>query len=144
MNRLSNCLFACALLALPALTACGDSTVTGLGPHCGDGVCASNETPESCTEDCSLECVPDTTRCQGNVLVTCLEDGLHEDANACDSGQVCQLDACVDAPEVPESDAGTDTATDAQADSSADGEAGTDVQEDLVPDGDPEDVGGGE
>jgi len=77
-----------------ALPACGDDGTTS-GPRCGDNVCSSTEDATTCPRDCSFECVPDTVSCDGNSVVTCSEDGLHEDVEACESGEICEDGACV-------------------------------------------------
>ncbi len=139
----------CACLILFALVSggCSDDATNSAGPRCGDGICSSSESPTNCNRDCSFECIPEATRCVGNTLVTCLDDGMHEDMDNCESGEVCAVDQCVDAdslptPDVVESDAGDDSSTgdvsvdesgDAAADEST-GDESTDVAEDTAED----------
>jgi hypothetical protein len=89
---------ACALIltmlgAGAGLTACGDDPTT-LGLRCGDNFCFGDETAETCPRDCSYACLPRASRCEGNVVATCDEDGLHETLAACEEGEVCREGAC--------------------------------------------------
>lgn len=150
IHSLSYC--ACLIVFAFAASACSDEATSSAGPRCGDGICSSTESPTNCNRDCSFECIPEATRCVGNTLVTCLDDGMHEDMENCESGQVCAVDQCVAAdslptPDVVESDATGDsssgdvavdqTETDAAADETSDAatdESDSDQVEDTATD----------
>lgn len=95
MKLLSPLLIAAALcLGLGTFAACG-SGGGGSTQRCGDGACSTDEDEESCPRDCPSACAPGQTRCDGNVLLICTSDGLHEVSQPCESGFYCASDGCV-------------------------------------------------
>ena len=122
-----------ALLLATLSYGCSDDDNTNAGPRCGDGVCSSNETPVSCSRDCSFACIPGATRCSGNSLVTCLDDGLHEETSGCEPDEVCAVDRCLAASEVGTPDVSTDVGDTTTVE---DADAGGDMDEDLTDDTD--------
>ncbi|MEE2756026.1 MAG: DUF4215 domain-containing protein [Myxococcota bacterium] len=57
---------------------------------CGNGTCDDGETPESCPNDCEMECMPGLSRCQGNAVQNCNLRGQWENALACPAMQRCE------------------------------------------------------
>ena len=57
---------------------------------CGNGTCDDGETPESCPNDCEMECMPGLSRCQGNAVQHCNLRGQWEAALACPAEQRCE------------------------------------------------------
>lgn len=45
---------------------------------CGNGVCEGGENPLNCAIDCGPSCVPDTQRCNGELLEGCTQQGRYE------------------------------------------------------------------
>ena len=127
-----------ALLLLCCLPfGCSDDGAGDTGPRCGDGICWTNESPTSCSRDCSFACIPEATRCVGNTLVTCLDDGLHEDTASCEPDEVCAVDQCIAASEIGVPDVTTDTG---DVTATEDTDMGGDVEEDLLDPDAPEDL----
>ncbi|MBN1947839.1 MAG: hypothetical protein JW797_19390 [Bradymonadales bacterium] len=85
------------VIATMALMACGDETGTLRGLRCGDEICSPSESPDSCPVDCSYDCVPETSRCVGNMLAICQEDGLHELVQSCQPDEYCEEGECLHA-----------------------------------------------
>ena len=66
------------------------------GPTCGDGDCTGNETPQSCPQDCSKKCEPNSLACVGNILRQCSADGRDSlDVDCAAAGLVCSGTKCV-------------------------------------------------
>jgi hypothetical protein len=74
---------------------CGQGACVAPGA-CGNGACESNETPQSCPEDCGTVCVPSTAECRGNDVATCNANGTEVALVDCAaSGLVCARGSCV-------------------------------------------------
>ena len=122
---------AVALLLATFAYGCSGDENNNVGPRCGDGICSSNETPATCNRDCSFACLPGAARCSGNTLVTCLDDGLHEESSPCEPDEVCAVDRCVAVSEVGTPDVTADAGSDTTVE---DTDAGRDVDEDITDD----------
>ena len=79
---------------------CGGGTCVAPGA-CGNQACESNESAQSCPQDCGTFCVPSSVTCQGNLLVTCNANGSSfievdcaEDGFVCGGGECKRPDVC--------------------------------------------------
>lgn len=110
--------------------ACGEDDIAPSDP-CGDGYCGYGETTSSCPRDCTLLCVPGETRCDGNVFLTCSQDGQTETIQACEPGEYCTTDGCVNTP-----DMGFDSTPDLEDDLALDvvDDVGDDTPNDVTDD----------
>lgn len=68
-----------------------DGIVCAEAPEgCGNGACDPGETPESCPNDCAMECMPGASRCMGNAVQNCSLRGAWEGIVQCPGEQRCQ------------------------------------------------------
>jgi len=57
---------------------------------CGNDVCEDTENEATCPQDCATPCEPNTSRCDGEVLVRCAPNGRDETRTSCaESGLIC-------------------------------------------------------